>query len=512
MNLSHNIGADFAASELARMFVDDPSLCSGDGPLLSNLSASASCEPSSSPWPKADGLVSIMLAGQGGMRDVAVEFKRQQEGVHGLLTAMGQAQGYIHKGYNGAAIIVPSSYSTLAEPGKYVKEVLDHARGADAVGVFRYDEPDIASPTPFAGRLYCVRRMNISSTSPRQSRAATAPKTQWVHMREGSTTRDAFFRFLQVAKRLSTGDEARAPDIPTELRAAIKRIEPGKSAEEYLSNSIGGKLLTQVWQSFWFEWIATREVLTPWTETNGEYAVPGAETRIQRDDQQGRSQIFEGRASSLKETLVNNLNQQSMTLDRAWECFAAGISNTEGQSKQGVRKRAHSYREDLDSSLAHLGWIDSDGRPTDYGYRFMTLCERFGGPNCQAAVEYFGATLLQRGHYGSFLHYIHRLSERKFNEDPLAFTESEEDRPIFNERSYKKYLSYLEDECAENLRVMRRVSGRERPARAYCFPSRTHIIAKLWFYKSEMTSIGRRYTDRLGAGARSYERHPLRTR
>src|SRR5258708_20190714 len=94
----------------------------------------------------------------------------------------------------------------------------------------------------------------------------------------------------------------------------------------------------------------------------------------------------------------------------------------------------------------------------------MTICERYGGANSPAATEYVGASLLQTGRYGSFLHYVHRLSERKFASDPLSFTKKNSSgKPIFNEQSYASYLAYLEDCLADDLKVMRKVSNRSRP-------------------------------------------------
>ncbi len=74
MSFTHNSGADFAASELARMLVADPTICNHP----ERLSASASYEPPSSPWPKADGLVSVVNPSRSEQRDIALEFKRQQ--------------------------------------------------------------------------------------------------------------------------------------------------------------------------------------------------------------------------------------------------------------------------------------------------------------------------------------------------------------------------------------------------------------------------------------------------
>jgi hypothetical protein len=203
MSLLHNAEADFAASELARMFVASPALCYSSGSMPSGLSATAAHEPSASPWPKADGLVSLLEAGSQVQRDIAIEYKRQQGGVHGLLTAIGQSQGYLHKGYNAAAIVVPGQYSSHTTPADYVRDVLDRISSTKAIGVFRYDSPDTSSATPFANRLHCVRPFELIATVSHVASASTRPRTQWVHMREGSTTRDAFFRFLQTAKRMS---------------------------------------------------------------------------------------------------------------------------------------------------------------------------------------------------------------------------------------------------------------------------------------------------------------------
>ena len=385
-SFSHNTEADFAASELARMFVRIPSLCYAEGELPAGLSASASYEPPSSPWPKPDGLVALRPTGSAPERAIAIEYKREQEGIHGLLTAIGQAQAYIHKGYSGAALVIPKAYASLAAPGDYVNAVLNRAEGTRSIGIFQYDPPDTQSATPFADRLHCIRPIAVGSQASSIVTAATRPKTQWVHMREGSTTRDAFFRFLQTAKRLSAETADRAPIIPAPLRAAIARIAPDKSAEEYLSNTADStKFLSRVWQTFWFEWVATENVLTPWKREEGRYVAPGAFTRLRKDDETGDSQIFEGRADGLKELIVEELNAGTITEAEGWEQLATGIHRPDRQNKQGVRDRAHSYREDLDSSLAQLKWIDEAGRPTDYAFHYMGFAN---------VTE--GRTLLQR--------------------------------------------------------------------------------------------------------------------
>lgn len=491
---SHNAEADFAGSELARMFAADGSLCYEVSSAPGALSASASNEASSSPWPRADGVVVLLEGAGSSRRDIALEYKRPNEGVHGLLTAIGQAHAYIDKGYNGVAIVIPEAFPTLSDAGEYVTRVLDDVSQSKAIGVFTYEEPDTTLAAPFSGRIACRRTLRVVDSAAGQGlkRTSTSPRTQWVHMREGSTTRDAFFRFLQVAKRLSSGQITPLPPIPAELTAAITRLAPDKTAENYLANTADDRFLSQVWRAFWFEWIVTPEVLTPWISEEGTYKTPDAYTRIVRDDERAMSQIFEGRANGLKETLVALLNAGAVSEDEAWEMFACGIAPQAGrQAKQGIRDRAHSYREDLDSSLMHLGWLDNDGRPTDLGYRYTSLCERFGGPNSAAAKEYVGATLLQTGRYESFLHYLHRLSERRFAANPLAYTrESASGKPTFNEESYFEYLSDVETDMAEELKVMRKVSGRNRPRQRTPFQVELTLLRTYGFVSSKRHRLG----------------------
>lgn len=492
MAYDHNAEADFAASEVARMLVGDLGLCYDSGaPRPASISASASYEPSSAGWPKADGVLSLLESGIPVQRDIALEYKRSQEGIHGLLTAIGQSHGYLHKGYSGAVIVIPARYPSLATPAEYVRDVLDNISGSRSIGVFAYSPPDTTNVKPFAGRIQCVRPFVFSSL-PRTRPIGHGPRTQWVHMREGSTTRDAFFRFLQTAKRLTAEPGLAYPAIRSEIIAAIARLAPGKDPIEYITNTADSKFLTKVWQFFWLEWLATPEVLTPWRLAKGVYSAPGAKTRVLRDDGLDFSILWEGRANGLKETICSMLNSGAITEAQGWELFISGIKVTNGgQNKQGVRERAHSYREDIDSSLAQLRWIENDGLPTDQGYRYMTICERFGGANSSAAKDYMGATLIQTGRYASFLHYVQRLSDRKFAADPLAYTEiGPSGLPIFTEESYWDYLQDIEDELTNELRVMRKVSGRARPRVRTTFQAELTLLRNYGFVSATRHRLG----------------------
>lgn len=493
MSLSHNTEAEFAASELARLFTADAALCYHDHAdrRPTTLSASATHEPSSTAWPKADGLVMLVEgASTANRKYVAVEYKRPQEGIHGLLTGLGQAHAYLHKGYNGAALVVPRAYPTLPDSATYVANVLDAYAGHDSIGVFGYDEPDTTNPAPFAGRLHCVRPMTVAATTTPLATTVATPRTQWVHMREGSTTRDAFLRFLQIAKRVTAGSDPLDVVLVPELRNAIARVTPaGTDPLRYLSSTSSDTALSRIWREFWFEWLATQDVLTPWVRDAGKYQVPSAFTRILKDDGSGYSQLFEGRANSLKNCIANQLNQGLINEDQGWDAFVRGLPRNGGQT-QGVHQRAHSYREDLDSALLQLALIEPDGHPTDAGYHYTALCERFGGANSTAAKEFIGAVLLQNGGYGAFLHYVHRWSEQRFAADPLAFTEMQDGRPVFSEDSYWNYLGELSDYLAVGLQVMRRVGTRARPRIRTPFQVELTLLRRYGFVDHKRYRLG----------------------
>src|SRR5208337_4386848 len=118
---------------------------------------------------------------------LALEFKRANEGIHGLLTAIGQAFAYVHKGYSGVVIAIPSLYETHERPGDYVKEVLDRVNSGNRVGVFVYRPPDTSAASPFRGKLECKRCVRIDLSIPSRRAGIRRVETQWAHLREGSS-------------------------------------------------------------------------------------------------------------------------------------------------------------------------------------------------------------------------------------------------------------------------------------------------------------------------------------
>lgn len=403
---------------------------------------------------------------------IAVEFKRLNEGLHGMLTALGQSLSYLHQGNSGALIIIPRTYPSHLLPGEYVREVLDLAVGRPTVGVFSYEDPDTTLPSPFAGKLRCDRTLQVDSL-PATATTVTSgtAETQWMHVREGSSTPSAFFRYLQTAKTLAIGTPFAAVSMPRELTNAVRRIHSAADPFAYLSYTVGGSLHDEVWKSFWFNYVFTEDVMPIWNRRTGAYEVNDTPTRLLQADGVSRIKFFSGKANSRKNILVAALNAGSMTENVAWENFA-----------RNVHGRAHSFREDIDSGLEGLGLLEPDGRPTDLGYRFVDACERTGDPYSGTPKAMLGAALIKNGELGAFLHYVYKVSEERFRLSPFDFS-------IGPKLDRESYLDWVEDELANSLRVMRKVSARGGVARRP-FQAELAVLRKFDFVSGFRVSVG----------------------
>lgn len=456
--MSHDVEASYAAAEVVNHLLVNPECCFQTPPLPGRLSGYAAREGRHT-WPHADGVIELAIAGGSNSVDysIALEFKRPNEGLHGVLTAIGQSHAYLRKGYAGSIIVIPESYSGFADPGNYVKEILDLTSKSEAIGVFTYGRPDMSKVSPFAGKLHIQRSFKIDASPPIVAALPHArTETQWAHVREGSTDPDAFFKYLQAVKLLGGGGIVPVePNIPPAMRDAIERIRPGADPERYLSNCPNDALSDKAWRHFWFRYVLHPDAIAGWTQSaHGEYVVNSEASYIQRSDGVGAKKFFFGRADSIKNKMVAALNDRTTTEDAALE-----------ELVQNYFKRAHSYREDVDSGCGHLGFVDSDGRLTDSGYRFVDACERYRNPNEGLPRAIFLNALLGEGSLGAFLHYVYRLSEERFSANPLAFTVPAEiagRAPIFQADDY---LAWLESEMANNLHVIRKVSLRGGQAR-----------------------------------------------
>jgi hypothetical protein len=477
--MSHDLYASWATQEVTRMLRTTPSslFAVGQHP---NLNIYANRE-SGRVWPIPDGR--ITAEEQNKIFEVAVELKRANEGLHGVLTAIGQSQAYIHKGYSGSAIIIPNAYDSFPNPGNYIKDVLNNLHPDLPIGVFSYAQPDLSIATPFLNKITFHRNINL--TAARNIVAGNflkseKSKTQWAHLREGSSDADAFFRYLQIAKQLDLNNPVEPTiNMPAGLIAAVARIS-GKKPLNYLSNASGSDFHDIVWRNFWFKYVLTHQVAQVWTSNpQGVYAVNNADSNLKMDATYYKK-FFSGRSDSPKNKIVEKLNAGTATEDEGWDEFAQNIHN-----------RAHSYREDLDSGLSHIGMLTSDGKPSDIGYKFVDATERTGDCHSGKPWLILGAAILQNGNLGSFLHYIYKVSEALFNNDPLRFT-----KPLSGRRSQTKtkfdtdaYLNFLRDELANNLNVMNIAMVRGGAPRK-AFQGEFAILRKFDFIQGFRTGVG----------------------
>lgn len=450
--MSHDIEASWAGAEVADAFSATPGLCFASAPSPSNVSTYAGREGKSS-WPHADGLIEITVTGNGGTYNVALEYKRLNEGLHGILTAFGQAHAYLRKGYAGSVIVLPKRYPGLSDVGAYARDVLDNTSKADSIGVFVYEAPDRNKVSPFEGKLSSARPLVLDSVP--STTAATPklkPKTQWVHVREGSSEPDAYYRYLQAVKLVSGDDFSKAPfNPPRALLGAVAQLQPGVNPSWYLSFTSGDTTHDRAWRYFWFKNVLAKKMMKGWSvDPAGTFHVNHVLSNILRSDGTGNKNFFSGKSNSKKNKIVVKLNAGTISQDKAWQDLA-----------KNFHERAHSYREDIDSGLEKIGYIDQDGRLTDEGYRFLDACEKGSDPNSGVPKALLARALLDKGGLGTFLHYVHKLSDEIFSSDPLKFSTPASSRSssslAFDQSSY---LAWLEDNLANRLHVLRKVSLR----------------------------------------------------
>jgi hypothetical protein len=454
--MTHDQEANWASSELARLLQEKPEVCFDAPPKPGQLSTWASHEGKNI-WPHADGVVVMEDSRINPHKtfNIAVEYKRPNEGLHGILTAMGQANAYLRKGYHGSAIVIPKDYKRLPQAGRYVREVLEQTNRTRSVGVFVYSEPDVAKASPFLGKIEPVWQLQIDTAPPiAHTVSINRTESQWIHLREGSSEPDAFFRYLQAVKLMGGGTKPPMNlNPPAELVAAVQRLQRGADPAKYLSNTINDTLSELAWRYFWFTYVLTEDMMIGWTHrAGGQYVLNDVPSKIRRlDDGSLMKKFFSGRNDSIKNRAVGLLNQRTWSANKAWENLA-----------ENFRNRAHSYREDIDSGLEALGYLEADGHLSEEGYRFVDACERSGDPNTGTPRSLLLSSLMQQGGLGTFLHYVFFLSSEKFKANPLDFTQLKNGKYKFLS---SPYLKFLEDKLASEIKAMRKVSLRGGTAR-----------------------------------------------
>ena len=155
--MTHDTEAAWATSQIAQDIMNDNSLCFSDN----NQNPQAYALFPKRKWPIPDGLLKIKTDTK--EYAVALEYKRPEETIHGILTALGQSISYIEQGYSGSIIVAPKSYSTLDNTGEFVRNVLNYSCANNPIGVFVYDTPNSSAISPFEGKLECFRKKQYPS-------------------------------------------------------------------------------------------------------------------------------------------------------------------------------------------------------------------------------------------------------------------------------------------------------------------------------------------------------------
>lgn len=481
--MSHDTEAAYASSEVADLIMQNQTAFFGNMGTAGGWSVFAGREGGHQ-WPLADGVICAQNLSNADV-NIAFEYKRPNEGVHGILTALGQSFAYLEKGYDASVMVIPSKYSSHSSPGQHVKRVLEATSPDVPICIYTYDAPNLSATRPFQGHLHCVRPILLPDCRKITRAATTATtgkvSTLWAHMREGMSHPDAFFRFCQGVKVITAlGEDLSSIHLPQELIQAVHRIEATVDVYKYLSNTPGDTISDRAWRYTWFNFYFWSELIPIWTQTS-PYVVNDCKTRIRinNDELQG---LFSGRSDSIKQKLVDALNAGTKTEEQAWEEYAIK-----------VRKDAHSYREVIDSGLYHIGYLNPEGTLTELGYKYVEACERVGTPYIGIPMEIFKASILQNGQYGAMLHYFYRLSEEKFRDDLFAFSECDETgRYHFKEQ---EYLIWLDDCFANDLHISKKTTERAGGTRKP-FQAELSFLKKLGFIRK----IGPRASYRVGVG------------
>lgn len=481
--MSHDTEAAYASSEVADIIMLNQNSFFGNYGTQGAWSVYAGREGGHQ-WPLADG---VILAENPARNDIkiAFEYKRPNEGVHGILTALGQSFAYLEKGYDASVMVIPEAYSSHSTPGQHVRRVLEATSPDVPISIYTYKSPNLSATRPFHGKLQCVRDISLPNCRAitRTTTATTtgSVSTLWAHMREGMSHPDAFFRFCQGVKVVTaTGEDLSGIRLPSELTAAIQRIDANADPYKYLSNTPGDMISDKAWRYAWFNYYFWEDLIPIWS-CSSPYVVNSIQTKI-RIDANNFQGLFSGRVDSIKEKLVRKLNNGTFTESEAWEEYA-----------KKVRKDAHSYREVVDSGLYHIGYVNPEGTLTEIGYKFVEACERVGSPYIGIPMEIFKATVLQNGQYGALLHYIYRLSEEKFDNDLFAFSQLDRNGNYkFNEQ---EYLAWIDDYFANTLHISKKTTVRAGGTRKP-FQAELAFLKKMGFVRTS----GRSAAYRVGVG------------
>ncbi|MDM1758772.1 hypothetical protein HX127_14645 [Acinetobacter sp. 256-1] len=423
--MSHDLHANLALEGLADYIRHNQKTVFADHEYKSGWSISIGKE-SGRVWPIADGL--IKAAHQSGKQKIhiALEFKSENEGLHGTLTAIGQALAYLNKGYDAAIIVIPDKYKTHDTPYNVIKGILkEHAPDAP-INVITYNTTNnnLIHNTPL--------KLQKLSTNKKGSNEKPIGSTLWAHVREGMSHPDALYKLCKEIKLASSNEEKLKVDFSKDLIDAFNKIQSKNSMIEYLSSTIEShSVLSRAWQAFWYKYIFHDELRDLYKKSNNMYSLNSTDTKILYDPDNGKYQkIFDRNRTSIKQVLVRELNNNNISEEDALVEYLGK-----------VKKEAHSYREVMDSGLFHLNFIDSLGNLTRLGYAFVDEADKGGSVFSPISMQILRGASLLYGNYLLFFHHIHELSEKKFNHDVYSFTKSKSNgHRTFNNKEYRKYL------------------------------------------------------------------------
>lgn len=430
--MSHDLYASWACAEIAHYIRENQCSFFSDCDVNTDWSVAAGREGGRL-WPLADAVISTSNSRTSEQIQIALEFKRINEGLHGTLTAIGQSLAYLHKGYHSSIIVIPENYSSHDQPGQHIKEILDLTTVQNApIGIFTYQGPDVHKVRPFENKISCLRTPLLTTSTLVTNSPNSRPKasTLWAHVREGMSYPDAFYKYCKEVKFVT----ASLDDIPfnllPELERAVERVKPGANPIQYLSYTKNNSILDKTWLYTWFKYYF-HETLRPIfykDDITNEYRVNRESTKILQSSDK-YANFLSGRNDSIKEVLVKKLNKQEISEDTAWEYYV-----------EKIRKQAHSYREVIDSGLYHLNLIDPDGKLTKAGYAFVDAADKENTVYGSSSMQILRGTSLIYGNFSTFLHYIYRISEESFLNDSFAFTSRTDERLAFDSQSYKAFL------------------------------------------------------------------------
>lgn len=185
--MSHDTEAAYASSEVADMIMLNQDAFFGTMG-TSGLWSVYAMREGGHQWPLADGVILAENTTHSDIK-IAFEYKRPNEGVHGILTALGQSFAYLEKGYDASVMVIPDKYSSHSTPGAHIKRVIDATAPDIPISIYTYAAPNLSAVRPFQGKLNCVRDISLPSCrsigSTTIASTTGSVSTLWAHMREG---------------------------------------------------------------------------------------------------------------------------------------------------------------------------------------------------------------------------------------------------------------------------------------------------------------------------------------